>query len=147
MFFVVRKFGELLEGVLPRFPTKQAFAKEIGISPSRFSRLLAGRERPGDSLNVLHCLKLAKATGLPPSDVLRTAGKDKIKIADLIESLYGRDRTKLLTTFEAAVLERLAGLTDADAEMVLQIVDRFRQAETEPPRRRHSPVARRRAPL
>lgn len=79
----VSEFREFLEAAARRYETKDAFAKALGITPGRLSRVLGGEH----SLDVLNCLKLAKLTGESPSRVLRVAGKSAI--ADLIEGLYG----------------------------------------------------------
>lgn len=104
MFFTVSDFGEFLEDLAKQFPTKQAFAEAIGITPSRFSRVLAGTY----TLNVLNCLRLAKAAGRSPSVVLRAAGKREI--ADLIEALYGPGATSV-SPKEREVLDLWNGLT------------------------------------
>jgi plasmid maintenance system antidote protein VapI len=83
MFFAVSNFQDLLADAATQFSSKQAFAAAIGITPSRFSRVLAGIYK----LNVRNCLRLAKATGRSPSLILRAAGKSEI--ADLIEAQYG----------------------------------------------------------
>jgi transcriptional regulator with XRE-family HTH domain len=82
----VSEFRDLLETAARRFPTKHAFARALGITPGRLSRVLGGEH----SLDVLNCLKLAKLTGLSASEVLRVAGKGDI--ADLLEDLYGHAR-------------------------------------------------------
>lgn len=85
----VSEFPELLERAAAKFPSKQAFAKALGITPSRFSRLLQGQF----SLEVVNCLRLAKIAGERPSTVLRAAGKNDV--ADLIEELYGAEGNPL----------------------------------------------------
>jgi len=80
----VSEFGEFLEAAAKRFPNKYTFAKKLGITPGRLSRVLGGEH----SLDVENCLKLAKLTGESASRVLRLAGKSEI--AELIEDLYGR---------------------------------------------------------
>lgn len=79
----VSEFRDLLETAAQAFPTKKAFARAIGITPGRLSRVLGGEH----SLDVGNCLTLAKLTGESPSRVLRVAGKPDI--ADAIEALYG----------------------------------------------------------
>lgn len=81
-------FQELLNKIAARFASKKAFAKEVGIDPSRMSRALNGTDKL--PFNVENCLRLAQISGEPPSKVLRAA--DKAKVANLIESLYGPER-------------------------------------------------------
>jgi len=63
-------------------------AKAIDINASRLSRALNGTDT--HSFNIENCLRLAKLSGEPASEVLRAAGKGEI--AELIESLYGKER-------------------------------------------------------
>lgn len=79
----VSEFRDLLEEAARGYPTKKAFARAIGITPGRLSRVLGGEH----SLDVANCLTLARLTGESPSRVLRVAGKGDI--ADAIEALYG----------------------------------------------------------
>jgi plasmid maintenance system antidote protein VapI len=79
----VGEFRDLLEAAAKRYPTKRAFARAIGITAGRLSRVLGGEH----SFDVGNCLTLAKLTGESPSRVLRVAGKSDI--ADAIEALYG----------------------------------------------------------
>jgi hypothetical protein len=86
---VVTEFVEMLNRISERFPTRTAFAKALGINASRLSRALNDvGERP---FNVKNCLRLAKVSGESPAEVLRAAGK--ADIAELIESLYGPEKT------------------------------------------------------
>src|SRR4051794_6397965 len=104
MVLAVNEFRELLESTARRFPSKQAFAKAIGVTPSRFSRVLAGQH----SLNVLNCLRLAKLAGVPPSTVLHAAKKHEI--AALLEELYGPEPVGLIAE-EIEMLETWRRLT------------------------------------
>jgi transcriptional regulator with XRE-family HTH domain len=79
-----QNFKSFLNQIAERFPSRAALAKRLGITPSRLSRALNTGDFP---LNVENCLRLAKVSGEPPSDVLRAAGKGDV--VDLIESLYG----------------------------------------------------------
>lgn len=104
MFLTVSEFSDFLEASAGRFPTKLEFARAIGITPSRFSRALRGDY----ALNVLNCLRLAKATGESASHVLRLAGKRDI--AEMLEDLFGR-RAPALSPAERELLtewERLS---------------------------------------
>jgi len=67
--------------------TKQQLARELGITPSSLSHLAVGNM--GASVDV--CLRLAAASGVSASKILRAAGKHDV--ADLIEQLYGRAAT------------------------------------------------------
>jgi transcriptional regulator with XRE-family HTH domain len=77
-------FQKLLDRALIRYETKQALARAIGITPSRYSRLYGGEDY---SLNVRNSLRLAKIVGRPASEVLRITGKEEI--AALLDELYG----------------------------------------------------------
>lgn len=77
------EFRDLLETAAKGYRTKKAFARAIGITAGRLSRVLGGEH----SLDVGNCLRLAKLIGEAPSRVLRVAGKGDI--ADLIEAQYG----------------------------------------------------------
>jgi transcriptional regulator with XRE-family HTH domain len=95
--------------------SKAAFAHSIGIAPSALSRLLtspAGTRPPSTDL----CLRIARVGGVPPSAVLRAAGR--LRTADLIEELYGpaRDhailpRPPIVTAAELVVLDDWRRLT------------------------------------
>src|ERR1051326_4636029 len=100
------KFKELLSRVVDKFPTRLAFAKAIGMTSSRLSRALNTGDFP---FNVANCLRLAKISGESPTEILRAAGKKDV--ADLIESLYGKDRTRLLTTSEKELLDMWNAMT------------------------------------
>lgn len=65
---------------------KSSFARAIQISPSRLSHALAGTDH--FTVGIELCLRIARATGMSPSRVLRAAGKGEV--ADLIEELYGK---------------------------------------------------------
>lgn len=92
-----------------KFGSKSALAQAMGINSTRLSRL--ARHTDQHSLGTANCLRLAKHTDHPASDVLRAAGK--ADVADLIESLYGEDRTH-----ERSAHGRLGTLlTDLRAEM------------------------------
>jgi plasmid maintenance system antidote protein VapI len=72
---------------------KQAAAKALGITPSRFSRLF--NAAPGSySLNVQNCFRLARLIGEPPQAVLRLVGK--ADLADAIEEYYGRQKPRVV---------------------------------------------------
>lgn len=81
-------FKTLLNKIAGRFPSRTALAKALNITPSRLSRALNTGDFP---FNVENCLRLAKVSGEPPSEVLRAA--DNGEIAELIESLYGPEKT------------------------------------------------------
>lgn len=90
----VSAFTELLNRIADGFPTRHALAKALDINASRLSRALNGSE--GFPFNIENCLRLAKVSGEPASDVLRAAGKSDI--AELIEALYGPEKHVTDTT-------------------------------------------------
>lgn len=106
------EFREFLETEARRFGNKKGFAKAIGITPGRFSRLLRGEF----SMEVVNCLRLAKVTGESPDRVLRLAKKSEI--ADLIQELYGRPS---LTGAQRALLDRW-GVLKQPAKVGLEAV-------------------------
>jgi transcriptional regulator with XRE-family HTH domain len=79
-------FADIIEQAAKHVGTKDALAKKIGISATRISRV--ANDASQHTLNVENCLRLAEITGIPPSDILRVAGKQEV--ADLIERLYGQ---------------------------------------------------------
>jgi hypothetical protein len=103
---VAEGFKELLNRIVDKFPSRLAFAREIGMTSSRLSRALNEGDFP---FNVANCLRLAKISGESATDILRAAGKEDV--ADLIESLYGKDRTRLLTAPERELLDDFESLT------------------------------------
>ncbi len=137
MFFTVSDFGDFLEDLATQFPTKQAFAEAIGITPSRFSRVLAGTY----TLNVLNCLRVAKAAGRSPSAVLRAAGKSEI--ADLIESSYGPSATSV-SPKEREIVEMWIALTPRAREGLRLTMSELPRSPAKPEqgksRRRHGGV-------
>ena len=113
IFLPVSDFRALLERAAAKYPSKQAFAKELGITPSRFSRVLRGDY----SMEVVNCLRLAKLSGEQPSDVLTAAGKRDV--ADLIEHLYG-DQT--LAEPERTLLSQWAHLTGQQQSTIRSLI-------------------------
>jgi transcriptional regulator with XRE-family HTH domain len=111
----VSEFRDLLEAAAKRFPTKHAFAKALGITPGRLSRILGGEH----SLDVLNCLKLAKLSGQSASYVLRVAGKGDV--AELIEDAYGR-RAPALSPEERDLLEKWTALTPRARDAILALL-------------------------
>jgi len=84
----VDDFKGLLNRIAGTFKTQKELADALDIDPSRLSRAINAGDFP---FNVENCLRLAKLSGEPPSAVLRAAGK--ADIAELIESLYGPEKT------------------------------------------------------
>jgi plasmid maintenance system antidote protein VapI len=99
-------FKALLNRIADGYPSRAALAKALHVTPSRLSRALNTGDFP---LNVANCLRLAKVSGESATQILRAAGKSDI--AELIESLYGADRTRLLTATERELLDDFEKLT------------------------------------
>jgi len=122
---VVGQFRELLEKAEQLFPNKQSFAAAIGITPSRYSHIRKGHY----SLNIINCLRLAKAASLSPSLVLRQAGKGEL--AALIEQLYGEGVKPVaaapLSVEDQHLLEGWNDLTPVHREAVLVVIDLLRR--------------------
>jgi len=76
---------QLLSDLVHTAGTQGDAAKMIGISTSRYGRILKGKR---ESLNVKNCLRLAAAARKDPADVLRAA--DKSEIAEMVQRAYGR---------------------------------------------------------
>jgi len=81
----VTDLQKLLQSLLQTYGTKTALAQELGISLERLIKIM---KDPKESLGFANLLRLALIAGLPPSQVLRVAGKDEE--ADLLERAYGR---------------------------------------------------------
>ncbi len=109
------EFRELLLALVRRFGTRDALGKKIGMSGSRVGRAIDGQY----AFNITNCLKLAEATGEPPSAVLRAAGKREE--AALIERLYGHSRPALSTS-ERELLDEWEALTPRARESLRAIV-------------------------
>lgn len=76
------QFQALLQRAVDAAGQKQAAAKAIGITPSRFSKLF--HNAPGSyALNVRNCFRLAALLGESPQTVLRAVGK--MDIADALD--------------------------------------------------------------
>ena len=76
----------MLDEAVGQLGTQRAVADALGITTSRLGRIRKGEH----SLDVLNCLKLARAMRRSPSSVLAAAGKKDV--AEMIELLYGRDQ-------------------------------------------------------
>ena len=104
-------FKILLNRIVGGYPSRAALAKALEITPSRLSRALNTGDFP---FNIKNCLRLALVTGESPTTILRAA--NKAAIAELIESLYGQDRTTLLSAAERNLLELWNNLTPPQRE-------------------------------
>lgn len=108
------EFKDLLSKIAGRFPSKKAFAEALDIDPSRLTRAINAGDFP---FNIENCLRLAKLSGESPTEILRSAGK--VDIAELIESLYGREAE--YTAKERELIETWRSLTP-QARGALEIV-------------------------
>lgn len=107
---------KLLLTVAKQLGSKQAAARAAGVTPQRFSRLLRGEF----SLEVVNCLRLAKAANESPATVLRAAGK--ADVADLIEEAYGRVKPTLLPG-QRELLEKWESLPPSSREHLRWLID------------------------
>lgn len=82
----------ILRDVLGKYYRSQrALANDLGMSESRFGKVLKAKTgSQNESFTVDRCLTLAKIASLPPSVVLKAAGKPAV--ATLIEELYNGER-------------------------------------------------------
>jgi transcriptional regulator with XRE-family HTH domain len=83
-------FTELLRQIVQGAQSQVEVARAIGITPQRFSRALNKGDFP---LSVENCLRLSRASGVPASRILRSAGKQDV--ATLLEELYGEPSTSI----------------------------------------------------
>lgn len=111
-------FKALLNRLSSGFASRDAFAKALGINSSRLSRAMNTGDFP---FNVSNCLRLAKISGESPTAILRAAGKGDV--ADLIEALYGKDRTRLLTPSERELLDAWHRMSPRAQEALQSIID------------------------
>lgn len=110
------EFQALLSKIARGFKTKAELARRLKITPSRLTRAI----NVGDfSFNEENCLRLAIVSGVSPSEILRTA--DKAEFAELIESLYGDDRTKILSAEERRLLDAWNSCDPDAREQLTQI--------------------------
>ena len=82
--------------------TKKDFGHAVGLGSSTISHLLSGD--PHYALGIEPCLRIAYATGCPPSKLLSAAGKGEIAL--LIESLYGPAAAQRMPQPEFTIEER-----------------------------------------
>lgn len=113
-------FIELLQIVNRRFPTQQALARALGIDIGHLNHLLNGKARP---FNVTNCLRLAKLANLPPSEVLRAAGKGEF--AELLEDVYGPYTSSDLTPTQQHLLRLWDRLPARVGAPLLALLDRI----------------------
>jgi hypothetical protein len=93
---------DLLNEAAARFGTQSLAAEQIGVNQSRFSRVMQSASDKGESFEIATCLRLARALGRSPSEVLRVAGKSEE--ADLIEAMYGAAAQVVLSDEEHAII-------------------------------------------
>jgi transcriptional regulator with XRE-family HTH domain len=111
-------FEQFIHRWIGQYGTAQKLADAIGMSLSAFSRGV----RNSGTLGVESLLRLALATGEPPSTVLRIAGKRDV--ADLVEHLYGtaRSSTRGLSGQEQELISLWNGLSRDAQEPLLLII-------------------------
>jgi hypothetical protein len=83
---VTKAFRKYLERAAEKLGSQAALASELGIDPTRVSRLKRG-QKPYGRLNFENCLKLAAILDQSPPDILRAAGH--LRQAALYEQLCG----------------------------------------------------------
>jgi len=128
-------FADLLNRLLKQFPSRRAFARAIGVDPSRLSRAMNGDPTMFD---VLRCFYVARATKENPFVVLRAAGKGEL--ADVIEELVGPAKSPEVLTIQRA-LDRVGPLLRHEW---LHILADLAQAPPAPPARFPRKVVRKR---
>lgn len=124
-----RELPKLLRQILDSFPTIQALAAVIGVSPSRLGRAMKGQ----DSLNVLSCLRLAQGANVDAGTILRAAGKTEI--ADLLERLYGQT-SPTLPAQDGPAFAKFQSLTPAKRRTVEQLLTQLAVREKPGPKPR-----------
>jgi hypothetical protein len=122
MFFAVNRFLDLVKGVLEKTPGKQhqELAREWGIEPPRLSHVLAGK----GAFNPVNCWRFAKAAHLSASEVLRTAGKDRAVLAELIEELYGPEKP-VVEAVTKELLDKWKDLEEDERLLVMTTINHF----------------------
>lgn len=114
------RLTDILEEAVALFGTQEAAGRAIGLSGSRYSRIMAAESPEDNSLGVANCLRLALVTKRHPSDVLRSAGK--ADVADLIEQVYGGTPTAL-TDEERQLLYDFHALDPDRRETIRRVFD------------------------
>ena len=112
---------QILQSVLAQYPSQRALSADLLLSESRLGKILRNEET---SMTVERCLLLARIAGLPPSDVLRAAGKSRA--ASLIEQLYGSERAIVpvprLTREQAELIRRLGRLNNSTQKKLVEVL-------------------------
>lgn len=114
------EFRELLKAAVKQFGSQRALAEAIQLDTSRLNRAINKGDHP---FNVENCLRLAQVTGLRPSLVLRAA--DKGSVAELIESLYGKEVDSRMTLKERDHLDCWRKL-DPERQRAIDVLTRDR---------------------
>lgn len=130
------EFGQLLSRLVTQYGGgKQDLAKAIGVTPSTFSRMLAGQVPQKHTTDL--CLRLAHVTKTSASKALRAAGK--AAIADLLEDLYGypaRHRPRggggHVSPLEEQFLYKYRSLKPADRKAIAVILSDLPRAANHP---------------
>lgn len=120
----------LLSGLLERYGTKTALAQALGMTLERLVKVM---KDPNESLGVANCLRLAKVSGLPPSQVLTLAGKKDI--ADLLDLLYGRTPERGASR-EDLVTQWWPMLSPKAKEAMRTLLDELTVSKKSPPRKK-----------
>jgi DNA-binding phage protein len=111
---------ELLLAAIDRFGNQQAVGEQVGVDRTRISRAMRGEH----SLEVVNCLRLAKAMDMNPAEVLRAAGK--ADVAALLEGFYEQPS---ISPSERELLKRWATLTDSSRRSLLAVMQELATAE------------------
>ena len=119
---------------------KQDYARDIGVSPTMLSQILAGVYRtPALEL----CLRVAVKCGRPIDDVLRAAGLDHI--IELFDILYPPEVRHMLRGFtprERALIAAFRTLEDDQARAIEVLAKRSAAANKAQRNHRTTPAAR-----
>lgn len=119
------EWGELLEILrtqVVKFGSKRAVAKELKLTEGRLGRILNEVDK---TISVKSALRLSELSGLPPSRVLRAAGKGDI--AELIEKLYAVGRAPVSPS-ERELLTQWESLNTRSREGLLTVVGQLAAA-------------------
>lgn len=118
--------NDLLTEAIERFGNQQAVGEQVGVDRTRISRAMRGEH----SLEVVNCLRLAKALDRNPGQVLRAAGK--ADVAELLEGFYAQPT---ISQAERELLKRWAGLTEASRRSLLAVMQELVAAEARKPKK------------
>lgn len=116
---------DLLEKHRHRFKTQQEYADKLGVDVGHLNRLLNEKVKYA-TLNVENCLRFAALCDEDPTEVLAAA--QKLDIAQLIESLYGKSD---LNPAERRALKAWRGSARVGHEIALFALESLKKSQVQ----------------